>query len=368
LNSCPIRRHRQSSAWILLSICILVISSGDLVAQQGQRAVVTGRIIDSETGNPLDNAIVFLANTPIGTSSASDGTFIIASVPVGVFQMVIARVGYERELVNLDVTKPESLYFEIKLQPKPVRTKEVEVVGKRPEGMKPEQYSFFPKESPNTYCIYGAGSSMPIGIFFSDSAFCMYALDTAIVDSEKYIKLWLLYKNLSPLPCDLNPIKCTMLHIHGKKDSYRDIRSEPSSVMLAKVNKESAVTKITEDIGNVLRGLAVVQTASVFDESLFDIWGRTGRRIPHIHGRFAPSTEGSLSADLYSIFTLSLNDGVLKRHTVFADNSVNGYIFFAFPGLNWKATATGFPEAAEYVYTIEIITQSGSKFIEFVPH
>jgi hypothetical protein len=357
---------RQSS-WFLLLLIATILPSG-LVGQTKPSGIIVGKIFDRETGNPLDNAIIFLVNTPIGTSSEGDGTFRISFVPSGVYQMVASRVGYDREVMNLEMTKPESLYFEIKLQPKPFRTKEVEVVGKRPEGIEPRQYTFYPKESPNTYCIYSAGSSMPIGIFFSDSALYMYALDTAIVDSDKYIRLWMLYKNLSSLPYDFNPIRCTILHMHGKKDSFRDIYPEPPSVMLGKVNKESAVSKIAADVENILKRLAVVQTRSVFDEVIFDRWGHQSMRIPHMHGRFRPSTEGSLSADLYSIFTLSVNDGILKRYTVYPENSVSGYIFFPFPGLQWKITASGFPEATEYVYTIEIITQSGSKSIEFEPH
>jgi hypothetical protein len=339
-----------------------------LFAQQRPKAVVTGTIIDSETNNPLENAIVFLANTPIGTSSANDGTFRIAYVPVGDYQMVISRVGYERELVNLDMTKPESLYFEIKLQPKPVRTKEVEVVGKRPGGMMPESYTFFPKESPNTYCVYGAGSSTPIGIFFSDSAFYMYALDTAIVDSEKYIRLWLLYKNLSQTPYDLDPMKCAKLHMHGKLYSYKEILPASSSKMLVSLDNENLKKEANERIGKILSAFATIQTSSADLEEYFIRWAPNPGAFAWVHGKFGPSTKGSLSADLDTIFSTSLNSGVLRKYEIYPNNSVHGYIYFPFPGLNWKATASGFPEAAEYAYTIEIITQNGSKLIEFVPH
>lgn len=364
----------RNSVWLVFFL-VITIPPTQSSAQTKPGAIVAGKILDSETGNPLENAIVFLANTPIGTSSTNDGTFRISFIPVGVFQMVIARVGYDREIINLDVAKPESLYYEIKLQPKPVRTKEIEVVGKRPEGLKPEQYTFFPKETPNTYCIYGVDSSLPIGIFFSDSAFYMYALDTAIVDSEKYIRLWLLYKNLSQTLYDFDPLRCTKLHMSGKNRSYKDVSPETPERMLAVVKKTDAINLISKTIGSQLRTLAARQTEFEWEDYYADVlrthtvppnWVKEGAFIRPL--RFSPSRKSSLSSNLYSIFGKSLNDGILKRYTVFPDNCVNGLIYFAFPGLNWKATASGFPEATEYVYTIEIITQSASKFIEFEPH
>jgi len=347
---------------------------GELFAQGVPHAVIAGRISDAETGSPIENAIVFLSNTPIGTSSASDGTFRISFVPAGVFQMVIARIGYEHELISLNVTKAESLYYQIKLQPQPIRTSGVEVYGKPPEEVKPNLTLFFPKDSPGTYCLYGAANTMPIGIFFSDSAFYMYSLETAIVDSEKYIRLWLLYLNLSQTPYDFDPLKCTKLHMSGKRTSYKDVSPDAPEKMLTVVKKTDAMDLISKTIGSQLRALAARQTEFEWEDYYADLlrthtvpinWAKEGVVVRPF--RFSPSRKGSMSSDLYSIFEKSLKDGILKRYTVFPDKSVNGYIYFAFPGLNWKATAPGFPEAAEYSYTIEIITQSGSKLIQFVP-
>lgn len=303
--------------------------------------------------------------------------------------MVIARVGYNREAINLDVTKPESLYYEIKLKPQPVRTGGVEVYGERPAELKPNPTLFLPKESPETYCIYGAANTMPIGIFFSDSAFYMYSLGTAIVDSEKYIRLWLLYLNLSQMPYDFDPLKCTKLHMSGKRTSYKDVSPDAPERMLTVVKKTDAMDLISKTIRSQLQTLAELQTHFEWEDYYADVlqthtvpinWAKEGAEgfiRPQQFGpsrkgsfflHFGSSRKGSLSANLYAVFEKSLNDGILKRYAVFPDNSVNGFIYFPFPGLNWKATASGFPEAVEYVYTVEIITQSGSKFIEFVPH
>jgi len=335
-------------------------------AQKIPLAALAGRISDAETGNPVENAIVFLANTPIGTSSVTDGTFRISFVPAGVFQMVVARVGYRRELANLDFTKPESLYYEIKLQPQPVRTGEVEILGKRPAEAKPNLELLFPKESPGTYCLYGAANSMPIGIFFSDSAFYMYSLGTAIVDSEKYIRLWLLYLNLSRRPYEFDPLKCLKISMRGEKDSYRAIPPTSSGEMLAASNTDSAKGMISGTIGKFMRESSIQRSQFIDWNTRFDL--KFGRQ--QWLGRNAPPDiplGGINPNSLYGIFCRALNCGILERHTVFPGSGVHGYAYFPFPGLNWKATTSDFPEATEYSYTFEITTQSGSKLIEFVP-
>jgi len=348
---------------------------GELFAQAVPHAIIAGRISDTETGRPLENAIVFLANTPIGTSSATDGTFRISFVPAGVFQMVVARVGYERELVNLDVTKPESLYYEVKLQPQPVRTREVEVLGKRPAEAKPNLELLFPKESPGTYCLYGAANTMPIGIFFSDSAFYMYCLDTAVIDSEKYIRMWLLYTNLSQTPYELDPMNCLRLHMKGKKYSYDGLIPDQPTKIRQEVKNEDVMKMASSTIGKQLQ-VTAEQDGMIKDIILHFLlactppnWG--GDPFHTVSERLIKDSKviGRTSGKtLFQDYSASMNDGVLQRHLVYPNNSVQGYVYFPFPGLNWRATALGFPETAEYSYTIEIITQNGSKYIEFEPH
>jgi hypothetical protein len=345
-----------------------------LIAQQEQRAAVRGTIIDSETGHPLDNAIVFLANTPIGTSSANDGTFRIAYVPVGDYQMVISRVGYSREVINLDVAKPESLYYEIKLKPQPVRTAGVEVYGERPAELKPNPTLFLPKESPGTYCIYGAANTLPVGIFFSDSAFYMYSLDTAIIDSEKYVRIWLLYQNLSQTPYDLDPQRYVRLHMKGKKYSYKSLIADQPSEIHEKVKNEDATKMVSSTIGKELQAGAEKDRMIKGGILKFLLGNTAPDRVDPFRTKFevirelSKATGKTSGGTLFQIYSLSQNDGVLQRHLVYPNNGVHGYVYFPFPGLNWKATASGFPEAVEYVYTIEIVTQNGSKDIEFEPH
>ncbi|MDI6767240.1 MAG: carboxypeptidase-like regulatory domain-containing protein, partial [Bacteroidota bacterium] len=364
---------------------VFVIPSIQLLcAQQDTGTVLSGRISDIESGDPLENVIVFLSNTPIGTSSGKDGIFRIASVFTGEYEMVISRVGYERQIITLKVVKPESLYFEIKLQPQPVRTKEVEIIAEAPEDVKP---FFFPKDNPGMFCMYGKVSTIPIGVFFADSALYMYTLEPVVLDSVKYIRLWLLYKNLSQTQYDFNPRKLLKLHMKGKTYSIKEIPPDLPSAILPLIDTQQIISRITETVGSSLEALATKHTLFINEQSHFELllalenllkkekttrYGYIIKQKIKTENdkplKYYPSTNGSFSSRLYTIFQNSVNVGIMKRYLVFPENSINGYIYFPFPGLNWKATGDWFYEAAKYTYELELITPNGSKIITFTPH
>ncbi len=96
----------------LLSILFL----SRLLGQHESKVVISGVVSDSATRAPLDNVNVFLASTTIGTSTGLDGQFIMPNIPLGAFGVVVSKIGYGRVLLNLRVTRPETLRFNIDLQ------------------------------------------------------------------------------------------------------------------------------------------------------------------------------------------------------------------------------------------------------------
>ncbi|GEM_PF-1665903 len=353
------------SGWIICFF-FLAILQPDSSAQTGSRAIITGRIIDAQTAEPLENAIVFLSNTPFGSSTGKDGAFRIANIPAATYELVVSRIGYDRQTLALQIAKSESLYYEIKLLPRPLRSKEVEILGERAEVPKPHikyRELFFPLNAPDTYCIYGTGSTIPIGVFFADSGLYMYAIDTAIIDSEKYIRLWLLYKNFSQTAYVLDPLKCLKLQMVSAKHAYRNIPPDPPSNILAHLNNDQLLAATAGNAGNALQILALqTRHLRVVEERFFK---RNGGGVWGIDDISA--ARGASPEILYSIFEMSMRDGVLKAHTVFPANSVNGFVYFPFPGLNWKVGSGAPHDGLEYRYFLEILTQTGSKIIEFIP-
>ncbi len=56
---------------------------------------VSGSITDSSNSIPLIGVTVFLSNATKGTSTASDGTFLLSDVKPGQYELVISMIGYE---------------------------------------------------------------------------------------------------------------------------------------------------------------------------------------------------------------------------------------------------------------------------------
>src|SRR5262249_52795273 len=148
---------------------------------------------DSSTVKPLADAIAYILNSSFGASTDSGGAFRLAGIPAGAHDLVVSHIGYERRVVSIPAAAAqESVYVEILMVPRAIPANAIEVLAPRNrETPLPPAHPdlFFPRSSPGTYCMYGTGSTIPIGLFFSDSVFSMYALDTAIVDSEKYLRL-----------------------------------------------------------------------------------------------------------------------------------------------------------------------------------
>jgi hypothetical protein len=59
------------------------------------QANITGKVVRAEGKAPIANASVFLSNATYGTSTYQDGTFTLANVKPGQYELVVTIVGYE---------------------------------------------------------------------------------------------------------------------------------------------------------------------------------------------------------------------------------------------------------------------------------
>lgn len=111
------------------------------VAQNSSR--ISGRVLDSTTGEPIAGAQVFLNGTTIGTSSDTDGNFTIEKVPSGVFELVGAFLGYERVTIQINTDTLQEQYI-ISLIPTVYSLDEVVVTPNRTQWK--YNYEVFRKE------------------------------------------------------------------------------------------------------------------------------------------------------------------------------------------------------------------------------
>jgi hypothetical protein len=118
--------------YLILFISLLITVSA-WTQKKPEAAVILGRITDENTGEPVENVNVYLANTTKGGWSAPDGNFVIKDVQIGKWELVISRVGYARVVVPLTIVRAETLTVEYALSESMVEIGEVSVTEARDE-------------------------------------------------------------------------------------------------------------------------------------------------------------------------------------------------------------------------------------------
>jgi hypothetical protein len=101
-----------------------------LVAQSGK---ISGRVVGSDTGEPLPGANVVIVGTSIGASSDVDGFYTIINVPPGNYTLQSSFIGYARltvEDVHVNINQTTTIDFN--LQAEAVAGEEVTIVSVRP--------------------------------------------------------------------------------------------------------------------------------------------------------------------------------------------------------------------------------------------
>jgi TonB-linked SusC/RagA family outer membrane protein len=76
-------------------------------AVDAQVRVVTGRVIDAKTGEPVESPNVSVVGTQIGTIGTEGGTFLLRDVPAGDVVLLVRRIGYRRREVQLPAGRTE---------------------------------------------------------------------------------------------------------------------------------------------------------------------------------------------------------------------------------------------------------------------
>ena len=77
---------------ILSLLACIVLSAGMALAQN---RVVTGTVIDAETGEPLPGASVKLQGTSTGAVTDNNGNFVLKNVPLSIKKVVVSFMGME---------------------------------------------------------------------------------------------------------------------------------------------------------------------------------------------------------------------------------------------------------------------------------
>jgi len=130
--------------YILTSAAIFLILSTAILARQDNQITVSGKVVNEETGAPLENVNIFLSNTTIGTTTAKNGEFIITNIPYGTYDIIFSCVGYQTEKQSFSSYQPAILNFNVTLKMKMINLSPVNVTGSIPKDWK-ENLNIFTK-------------------------------------------------------------------------------------------------------------------------------------------------------------------------------------------------------------------------------
>jgi outer membrane receptor protein involved in Fe transport len=117
---------------ILLLLLILVPAM--LLAQSSRVAgKVVGRLMDSETGEPLIGANVVIENTYLGASTDIDGYYQILNVPAGKYTIVFSYAGYStKKLTDITIVPDYTTNLDETLKPEIIEGEIIVVTAERP--------------------------------------------------------------------------------------------------------------------------------------------------------------------------------------------------------------------------------------------
>lgn len=107
-----------------------------------------GKVVDSQTGEPLPGASVMLADASGGASTSQTGTFAINKLITGSYTIIFSYVGYEPVYKTIDIKPNQDIREKVSLKPKPVNFMPIVVTGHLPQ--MPNQWNNGQSIGPNS--------------------------------------------------------------------------------------------------------------------------------------------------------------------------------------------------------------------------
>jgi hypothetical protein len=340
---------------------ILIFSS---VAEAQQRTVVSGIVSDSASGAPIQDAIVYFASSTIGVSTGQDGEFRFSGLRPGSYTLVISRVGYATRTVPITTIGRDSLHLRIELAPREAMVGEVNILGDRIDRPDLPPIHLFPGDGEHAFCAYGPETSRPIGILFVGQTIYMYSLEPTVVDSSKFLRLWLLVYNGSDSVLAFHGGRDLSLRVHKPGMDEVEVAPQLLDVSLPEA-QDSILRRIaSETIGKTMKIMGTQR--EIIAEAIRRFEGGKNAWI----GRAAPPERigGVNPGHLWNVYRESLAAGILRTYSIYPHNGVHGFVFFPFPALEWRARSSSFREAWESTYRLVLRTTEGMRSIDFAAH
>ena len=111
-------------------ICLIFIGVFLFGAEYGR---IRGRVIDSESGEPLVGADVILEGTELGAATDEKGEYTVLYVPVGTYQVVSSYISYDPfSYTSVVVNADQTTMLDFRLRPTVIQMEQITVAAERP--------------------------------------------------------------------------------------------------------------------------------------------------------------------------------------------------------------------------------------------
>jgi hypothetical protein len=97
-----------------------VLAVQDLFIRASEPATLTGRVVDGETGRPLEDVTVHLVDGRLRAGTRADGTFLIRGLPPGLVRLTVERIGYGSGEARIEAGGGDSVDVAVQLFPEAV--------------------------------------------------------------------------------------------------------------------------------------------------------------------------------------------------------------------------------------------------------
>ena len=101
-----------------------------LFASINAQSIITGRVTDSRTGNPLVGVNIFFSRTTYGSTTDINGFYTLDDIPPGRYELLVSMIGYKLVKESFQIDTDIKIDRDYKLVSQPIRMKEIVVSAK----------------------------------------------------------------------------------------------------------------------------------------------------------------------------------------------------------------------------------------------
>ncbi len=216
---------------------------------------------------------------------------------------------------------------------------------------------YLPQQTDEIKLVYRNGNPFAYGQ--NDTVSFVVSIEPDIVAGQQYMRAWILLKNNTQSELLLKPEQIAKILVKDKFDIAR-LRVVSPNYILKSIDDKKASEQIWQTIGGMINSVtAQPTTVRSSDGTTYTIDDTHEKRKEIAKETNAANTSTEI---IYDMYKNSVNSGILKIHTLFPGESINGYIYF---GMSRKLEPLfNHPEKLFYTLSIQI---GKEKSISFVP-